>query len=122
MNDKSDDYYYIVIHAHQGGMAVGRSIVTNLIFNQAAQVRCWFEAVDEEDGEAPRIDSEPFLISAGSGGSLETLSGVARSGAERALQNLNNRLRMKGCERIANGPHWYNYRYRVHVNVVDRWS
>ena len=75
--------------------------------------KCYFEVFDEE-GRVPKpLIGVEFLIYAGQSSSLEQLSGIDRSEAEGALRAIDEAMRKEGCQRIADGPHWYSHRYKV---------
>lgn len=112
-------YYHFQVHAKQGEMALGRSLLANVIGGEPALIRCTFEVLNDEGLGC--VDHEEFMIYAGQGRPIENLSGTNRSEAENALVRIDQRMQVHGCERIASGPHWYSYRYRVRDEVAARW-
>jgi hypothetical protein len=109
--DAREEFAYLELHARQGGMKVGRSILGNM-FGQSAMFKCEFEALCRYAGKEMVIMSTDFLISA-SDRSIEALSGVSRELAEKKLRLLHEEILRDGWRSIESGPHWYSYRYRM---------
>jgi ribosomal protein L40E len=109
----ASDYIYFQVRARQGGMAVGRSILANVLGGQPSLIKCHFEIFDEGGVvDEPYLRIE-FLIYAGRSYSLEQLSGTDRSEAESALRAIDKTMSKEGFQRIADGPQWYSHRYRI---------
>jgi hypothetical protein len=108
----ADSYTCFQVQGRQGEMAVGRSLLANVLGGQPALIRCYFEVFDESGTIRNPVVSTEFLIYAGRSNSLEQLSGTDRSEAEGALRWIDNAMAAKSCRRIGSGPHWYSHRYQ----------
>jgi hypothetical protein len=107
-------YRYLQVHAVQGEMAMGRSLVANM-FGAPALIKCKFEVMDEVSGKC--VAGVDFLVYAGRD-SIENLSSIDRSEAEQALREIDKLMISRGADRISGGPHWYSHRYRVQADSL----
>jgi len=86
-----------------------------------AVMLCYFElwAVENvlETGAVARVT---FGVTAGTGQSVERLSGFDRQHAEEMLGVLSNLLTSKGARRIADGHQWYSHRFAIDDADADR--
>jgi hypothetical protein len=116
----ASEVYAVEIFAIEKGMAVGRSLFSNML-GEAALIRC--ELVGRVTGPRIKRDLTPyrceFQIFAG-GASLESLSGVSRENGQHALGSIHSLIVRDGWSQKTSGPAWYSYRYAGNSAVLSR--
>jgi hypothetical protein len=112
------DMFYVEVRAEEKGLA-GRSFIRNVVGQSSLANWEFIGRITGGDLSRP-TDVYTVTFQLTYGRPIETLSGLDREEAQKALKTMHDWLVSDGWRQISSGPQWYSFRYAGNRSVMSK--